>query len=127
VDITAWLVWFLSCVERSIIKAEDTLSAVLQKAEFWKRYANTSFNERQRKMLNKLLDGFEGKLKTSKWAKITHCAQFTALRDIQDLIAKGILQEEAGGGRSTSYALKPCTHEQRHSFMECGAQPARDR
>lgn len=104
-DITEWLDWFLHCLKNSILATETTLQKIFRKTEFWKIYENTEFNERQRLVLNKLLDGFDGKLKSSKWAKITKCSQDTALRDIKDLIAKGILQQELGGGRSTNYEL----------------------
>ena len=104
-DITAWLEWFLLCLERAIPGSETLLESVLYKAKFWDKHGQTAFNERQRLMLNKLLDGFDGKLTTSKWAKITKSSQDTALRDITDLIEKGILQKEASGGRSTNYEL----------------------
>lgn len=104
-DITEWLVWFLSCLERALINSSDVLEAVLVKARFWEQHAQTPLNDRQRLMLNKLLDGFVGKLTSSKWAKIAKCSQDTAIRDIQDLIGKGILQKEAAGGRSTNYEL----------------------
>jgi len=104
-DITAWLDWFLNCLHRSIMNTEDTLKKVLQKSDFWEKHKETILNSRQRLMLNKLLDGFEGKLKSSKWAKITKCSADTALRDIKDLIEKGILKQEKSGGRSTNYEL----------------------
>lgn len=104
-DITDWLVWFLSCLENALINSGDVLDSVLTKARFWEKHIQTPLNDRQRLMLNKLLDGFEGKLTSSKWAKITKCSQDTAIRDIQDLIAKGVLQKEAQGGRSTNYEL----------------------
>ena len=104
-DITDWLVWFLSCLENALINSGDALDSVLTKARFWEKHIQISLNDRQRFMLNKLLDDFEGKLTSSKWAKITKCSQDTAIRDIQDLIAKGILQKEAQGGRSTNYEL----------------------
>ena len=104
-NITSWLNWFLQCLGRALEATEETLEGVLQKARFWEKNATTIFNERQQLMLNKLLDGFEGKLNTSKWAKITKSSQDTALRDILDLINKGILKKEVGGGRSTSYLL----------------------
>jgi Fic family protein len=84
---------------------EETLSTVLRKAHFWDSYAGTPLNERQRFMLNKLLDGFEGKLTSSKWAKLSKCSQDTALRDILDLVERGILAKDPAGGRSTSYSL----------------------
>ncbi len=105
-DITEWLNWFLHCLEKALLETEATLKKVLLKAEFWNIHENSSFNERQRIMLNKLIDGFDGKLKSSKWAKINKCSADTALRDIKDLVERGILIKEDGGGRSASYALK---------------------
>jgi Fic family protein len=105
-NVTQWLEWFLQCLDRAIDGAEQTLADVLIKAEFWKRYASGSFNDRQRDMINRLLDGFEGKLTSSKWATIEKCSPDTALRDITDLVDRGILEKEAGGGRSTSYLLR---------------------
>lgn len=104
-DITRWLTWFLQCLDRAIAATNETLGAVLSKAKFWEKHSAIVLNDRQRTMLNKLLDGFEGKLNTSKWAKITKTSQDTALRDIQDLIEKKILVKEPGGGRSTTYVL----------------------
>lgn len=104
-DITEWLYWFLSCLENAIKNSGVILESILVKAKFWERNSQTSLNDRQRLMLNKLLDGFDGKLTSSKWAKITKTSQDTAIRDIQDLIGKGILQKEAEGGRSTNYEL----------------------
>lgn len=105
-DITAWLEWFLLCLERAISATDTTLAIVMKKAKFWENPAAQSLNERQQLMMNKLLDGFDGKLTSSKWAKIAKCSQDTAVRDIQDLINKGILEKDASGGRSTSYLLK---------------------
>jgi len=105
-DITEWILWFLQCLINAIHSTEGTLTKILYKAEFWKLHSTTIFNERQQKMLNNLLYGFDGKLTTSKWAKINKCSQDTALRDIQDLINKDILQKEPSGGRSTNYELK---------------------
>ena len=104
-DITEWLDWFLNCLYRSLISTEDALQKVMYKADFWDKHRETEINARQRFMLNKLLDGFDGKLKTSKWAKMTKCSTDTALRDIKDLIDKGILQQDNSGGRSTNYEL----------------------
>lgn len=104
-DITDWILWFLQCLINAINSTEVILSKVLYKAEFWKSHKTKILNERQQKIINKLLDGFDGKLTTSKWAKINKCSQDTALRDIQGLILKNILQKENGGGRSTSYEL----------------------
>jgi Fic family protein len=105
-DITAWVEWYLTCLDHAFDGAEITLSAVMTKANFWSKYAGAPLNDRQRKVLNRLLDGFEGKLTSSKWAKLTRCSQDTALRDIDDLVKRGILVRDAGGGRSTSYSLK---------------------
>jgi Fic family protein len=104
-DITAWLAWFLDCLDRAIKGAEQTLAGVIQKARFWELFKGQPLNERQRKVINKLLDGFEGKMTSSKWATLTKTSPDTALRDINDLITKGILVREPGGGRSTCYAL----------------------
>lgn len=103
-DITAWLTWFLECLSRAIEGAEKTLKAVLQKAAFWRKHAQTELNTRQRHMINKLFDGFYGSLTSSKWAKIEKCSQDTASRDINDLVARGILRTQ-GAGRSTNYVL----------------------
>ena len=104
-DITDWLVWFLNCLQKSLLQTTVTVQKILLKASFWNAHEKTDLNQRQHLMLNKLLDGFEGKLKTSKWAKIAKCSPDTALRDIRDLIHKGILQQEKEGGRSTNYEL----------------------
>lgn len=104
-DITTGLKWFLDCLNRAFASVEETLSMVLRKARFWDSHAGTPLNERQRFMLNKLLDGFEGKLTSSKWAKLSKCSQDTALRDILDLVERGILAKDPAGGRSTSYSL----------------------
>jgi Fic family protein len=104
-DITPWMDWFLACLGRAIDGAQTTLKGVLAKARFWETFAATPLNERQRKVVNRLLDGFEGKLTTSKYAKLTGCSQDTALRDILSLVESGILVHGDGGGRSTSYAL----------------------
>lgn len=104
-DITPWMQWFLACLGRAIEGAHTALGAVLTKARFWESLQGKSVNERQQRMLNHLLDGFEGKLTTVKWAKLAKCSHDTALRDIQDLMARGILIRNPGGGRSTSYSL----------------------
>lgn len=104
-DITGWLEWFLPCLGRAFDRAETILAAVLSKARFWDRFTGTEFNERQRSMINRLLNGFEGKLTSSKWAKLEKCSQDTALRDIEDLIQKGAMTKDSAGGRSTSYSL----------------------
>jgi Fic family protein len=104
-DITPWMDWFLGCMGRAIDGAPTMLSTVLMKARFWEAFAAAPLNDRQRKVLNRLLDGFEGKLTTSKYAKLTDSSQDTALRDILSLVERGILERGAGGGRSTSYAL----------------------
>jgi Fic family protein len=104
-DITPWMEWFLGCLDRAFDGAEKTLSSVFAKADFWKKHSNVPLNERQRDIINRLLDGFEGKLTSSKWATIEKCSPDTALRDIGDLIARGILKKDEGGGRSTSYSL----------------------
>ncbi len=104
-DITKWLSWFLNCMYRALKTTEETMNKVLYKADFWDKHKNTELNSRQRLMLNKLFDGFDGKLKSSKWAKITKCSTDTALRDIKDLVEKEILKQEKAGGRSTNYEL----------------------
>lgn len=104
-DVTAWQEWFLRCLSRAIEGAQGLLSGVLTKARFWERFAKEPLNERQIKVLNRLLDGFEGKLTTSKWAVLTKSSQDTAHRDILDLVERGALQKDASGGRSTSYSL----------------------
>ena len=106
VDITSWLEWFLGCLGRAVAGAENGLANVLRKAKTWERINNQSpVNERQRKVINRLLDGFEGKLSTSKYAKLAKCSNDTALRDIGILIKQGILIQDSGGGRNTSYHL----------------------
>ncbi|MDE2926164.1 MAG: Fic family protein [Acidobacteriota bacterium] len=104
-DITAWLVWFLVCLGRAIENSRRTLATVHKKARFWKRVADVPLNRRQRRVLDRLLGEFEGKLTTSKWAKLAKCSQDTALRDITDLVRRGLLARNPGGGRSTSYSL----------------------
>jgi Fic family protein len=105
-DITRWMDWFLHCLKRAFAASEKMLAAVLVKAGFWKAHAGESFNDRQRKVINRLLDGFEGKLTSSKWAKLTKCSQDSALRDISDLLDRQILAKDEAGGRSTSYNLR---------------------
>ena len=104
-DITAWLEWFLACLDRAFDGTETILGSVLLKSRFWKVHAGESFNERQRQVLNRLLDGFEGKMTSSKWATLAKRSQDTASRDIDDLLARRILVKDPAGGRSTSYSL----------------------
>ncbi|MEO7992871.1 MAG: Fic family protein [bacterium] len=104
-EITAWLSWFLGCLGRAIESADALLELVLQKARFWDAAGASTLNDRQRKVLNRLLDGFEGNLTTSKWAKLAKCSQDTAARDIDELTQRGLLARNPGGGRSTSYRL----------------------
>jgi Fic family protein len=104
-EATGWLIWFLGCLDRAFDEAEITLAAVLRKAEFWKTRADLALNDRQRLLINRLTDGFEGKLTSSKWAKIARCSQDTAIRDINDLLGKKILLKDPAGGRSASYSL----------------------
>jgi Fic family protein len=106
-DVTPWMKWFLECLGRAIDGAQTTLSTVLNKAHFWESVSGKAINERQRLVLNRLLDGFEGKLTTSKYAKLTKCSPDTALRDILALVSENILIRNPEGGRSTSYALAP--------------------
>jgi Fic family protein len=105
-DVTEWLIWFLSCLDRALSATAETLASVLQKASFWEKHNGVTLNERQKMMMTKLLDGFVGKLTSSKWAKITKSSSDTAVRDINDLVQKGILHKDEAGGRSTSYYLK---------------------
>ncbi len=104
-DVTEWLEWFLNTLHRAVDQAQHTLDAVLTKTRFWQRWATTPLNDRQVKLLNRLLDGFDGKLTSSKWAAIAKCSPDTALRDINDLLARGVLRKTDSGGRSTSYVL----------------------
>jgi Fic family protein len=106
-DVTPWLEWFLACLDRAFVRADDILANVFAKSRFWQAYAGAAFNDRQRDMLNRLLEGFDGKLTSSKWAKIERCSQDTALRDIDDLVGRGVLTRDQAGGRSTSYSLVP--------------------
>jgi len=105
-DVTPWMDWFLGCLGRAIDGAQTTLAAVLAKARFWESIAAIPINDRQRPVLNRLLDGFDGKLTSSKYAKLAKCSPDTALRDILFLVERGVLVRNPGGGRSTSYALK---------------------
>jgi Fic family protein len=105
-DITEWLEWFLHCLKNAMLSTESKTEKILRKAEFWKLHEQTPINERQRLILNKLFDGFEGKLQTSKWAKITKTSNDTALRDIKDLVHKGILKQTGEGGRNVNYEFQ---------------------
>jgi Fic family protein len=105
-DITEWIQWFLNCLINALKSTDFLLNRVLFKADFWTRHSGVLINARQKKLLNRLLDGFDGKLTSSKWAKIAKCSKDTAIRDINDLIDKNILQKEAAGGRSTNYELR---------------------
>ena len=104
-EVTEWLLWFLAALHRAVKQAQFTLDVVLAKARFWQHWATMPLSERQVKLLNKLLDGFEGKLTSSKWAAIAKCSADTALRDINDLLARGVLRKADAGGRSTCYEL----------------------
>ena len=105
-DITTWLLWFFECLDRALVVAHENLKGVLNRAKFWEQNQSAPLNDRQRLMLNKIMENFDGKLTTTKWAKMAKTSPDTALRDIQDLIVKGILEKEEGGGRSTNYKLK---------------------
>ena len=104
-DITAWLLWFIACLDRAFDGAETILASVMRKARFWEALADQPLNERQRKVLNRLLDGFEGKLTNAKWAALAKTSSDTALRDISDLVSRGVLMRDEGGGRSAGYLL----------------------
>jgi Fic family protein len=104
-DVTDWLAWFLDALVRALADAQTTLDEVLAKTRFWQRWAGTPLNERQVKLLNRLLDGFEERLTSRRWADVVMCSPDTALRDIVQLIRLGILKRSPGGGRSTSYEL----------------------
>jgi Fic family protein len=108
-DITPWLQWFLGCLDRAFDGAETILASVIKKARFWKLHTGETFNVRQCAMIDRLLNGFDGKLTSSKWAQLAKCSQDTALRDIDDLVERGILTKDAPGGRSTSYSLAEVT------------------
>lgn len=104
-DITDWITWFLNCLINALKSTDSILKQVLFKADFWNKHSKKIINERQQKLIIRLLDGFDGKLTSSKWAKIAKCSKDTAIRDINDLINKNILRKEAAGGRSTNYEL----------------------
>ena len=104
-EVTEWLLWFIDTLHRAVDQAQHTVDVVLAKARHWQRWATLPMNGRQVKLLNRLLDGFEGKLTSSRWAAIAKCSPDTALRDINDLVALGVLRKADAGGRSTSYAL----------------------
>ncbi len=104
-DITDWLLWFLNCFQKAVLNTDHTLNKIVFKSKFWEKVSEFALNERQKTMLNKLLDGFDGKLNSSKWAKITKCSQDSAIRDIHGLMEKNILKKEEAGGRSTSYVF----------------------
>ena len=108
-DITIWITWFLKCLKRSFDKADDVLAGITRKAEVWRQVGASMVSDRQRKVLNRMLDGFEGGMTSSKYAKMTGCSVDTALRDIQGLVTIGVLVQNPGGGRSTSYRLKEPT------------------
>ncbi len=114
-DITGWLKWFLDCLLKALNSTDTILAKILGKAQFWKAHSGTTLNDRQKHVLNKLLDEFKGNLTSSKWAKITKCSPDTALRDIQDLMQKGILVKGTSGGRSTNYLLSGILHEESSS------------
>jgi len=117
-DVTAWLEWFLDCLDRAFDRAEVTLAFVLAKARFWEENAEAKLNDRQRLIVNRLLNGFEGKLTSSKYAILAKCSQDTAIRDIDDLIKQDILTKDPGGGRSTSYSLAVPGERHALSFPE---------
>ena len=104
-DITPWLTWFLQTLKDAIETANEKTDQIVRKSLFWQRHKNTVLNERQIKVINRLWDGFDGKLSTGKWAKMNHTSQATALRDILDLVEKGILHRTDEAGRSTNYEL----------------------
>ncbi|HUE89787.1 MAG TPA: Fic family protein, partial [Vicinamibacterales bacterium] len=104
-DVTAWMKWFLGCLTRAIEGAQSALSGVIEKARYWEKLRDVPLNERQRLVIHRMLEGFEGKLTTSKWATLTKSSNDTALRDIQQLVERGVLVRNQAGGRSTSYSL----------------------
>jgi Fic family protein len=105
-DVTPWMQWFLGCLTRAIEGARAELSGVIDKARYWETLRDVPLNERQRLVITKLLEGFEGNLTTSKWATLTKSSNDTALRDIQQLVERGVLARNQAGGRSTSYSLR---------------------
>jgi len=104
-DVTPWMEWFLGCLTRAIEGTQAALSGVIEKARYWEKLRNVPLNERQRLVISRMLEGFEGKLTTSKWAALTKSSNDTALRDIQQLVERGVLVRNQAGGRSTSYSL----------------------
>lgn len=110
-DITEWLLWFFNCLEKAITRASGIIERTLEKAAYWDIFREVDINERQRKVINRLWDGFEGKLTSSKWAKMCSCSQDTALRDINDLISKSMLRKSGEGGRSANYLLQELSSE----------------
>jgi Fic family protein len=121
-DITKWLMWFLGCLDRAIEQSNQITSSALEKEWFWKalKQRKVSLNDRQKKVLNKLFSGFEGKLTRDKWMKITKTSSRTALRDIEELIAIGVIEQEEAGGRSTSYRLNRIVEEKTEKPKELG-------
>ena len=116
-DVTVWMEWFLACLTRAIAGAQAALSTVIEKARHWERLRDVPLNARQRLVINKLFEGFEGKLTTSKWAALTKSSPDTALRDIQQLVERGVLVRNAAGGRSTSYSLAPVADHGRATLL----------
>ena len=110
-DITEWLLWFMDRIDAAVSVSERSLQGVLRKTEFWDSHSGIEFNERQRKVINRLFDGFDGPLTSSKWAKICHCSPDTALRDITSLLEKGVLAKASSGGRNTHYVLAGDEHD----------------
>lgn len=109
-DITEWILWFFGCLEKAILRSQDVIGQTLRKASYWEEFRDVEINGRQRKIINRLWDGFEGKLTSSKWAKICKCSQDTALRDINDLIGKGMLRNSGEKGRNSNYVLPETGH-----------------
>jgi Fic family protein len=104
-DITEWLSWYTGCLGRAVDDSAVSIEGALTRADFWDKHKDVSFNARQRRMVNMLMDDFKGKVTTAKWGKITKCSHDTALRDITDMIEKGVLAQNNAGGRSASYLL----------------------